>query len=515
MFQLIDATTGVPVNDTVYTSYSDALAARVDYIDIKTRIQPYVDNSWRVREEARFLDGDYERLPDYIQTFTVPDHYAHVSKTDSSKVAFTASPEKGMTNTKTVVTASSYLGRFASERLKPHEIRDLAARYEMRNIVNDSTLVISHERSAFRFAYDSQPVKSESSDHISCMAKPARYYTHGLSNPLHPAEAYATGDRGLYIAYTTDPTNPQIVTARAVLWPTNMYYVRVYGLDENYRRSLTILLGFKGYERSDSFDGAPLARIPVDPGVHATDEDGRFLMPYIDGDDKYISDSPGEKRFYVCDSGSGNYRADDTIGIVHVGRTGCRCENCGGRLDEDDDQFIVDDDQVWCMGCFDNEAFTCERNGSTYSNSNGDPTTVNRRERRTYGPHAGEWRTFTEVWCSDAARYYAFHCEHTDEWYCQRSYTSIGVTTNTRRGTETWCHEACEGDFFACPDCDEYFALDMAHPDSVGTGALRCVDCYNEHNADQEARGYPKPTFVDDPHQTTLALPAPVIIPLF
>jgi predicted RNA-binding Zn-ribbon protein involved in translation (DUF1610 family) len=231
-------------------------------------------------------------------------------------------------------------------------------------------------------------------------------------------------------------------------------------------------------------------------------------MPYIDGDDKCVSDQPDGGRFFITTSTYGDYSADSTGGTIEVGRSSSRytCDNCGDGIHEDDEQFTVDGDAVWCMSCYDNEAFTCERSGESFSNSYGDPTTVNRRERRLYGPHAGEWRTLTEMWSRDVAERYAFHCDHTDEWYCQRSYSSIDVTTNTRRGGETWCQEACEDDYFTCPDCGDHFAIDMAHPDSLHTGQLRCVDCHNEHIADMEARGEPQPTFVADPNQIALPL---------
>jgi|GEM_PF-4283893 len=501
MFQLIDVSTGVPVNGDLYITADAALAARAYYPGVKTRIQQVTDDSWMEREASRLVSGHHEVLPSYIVGYTKDGHFAHVAKLDRTKIAFTESPEKGMRDIQTVVPASTYLARFAGDQLSPDKIRDLAARYESRLVVNSSTLVISHARDAFRFAYNDQPVKSESSDHVSCMARSARSYTGTLN--LHPAEAYATDQDGLAIAYTTDPQNPNSVTARAVVWPRFNHFVRVYGLTDQYRIALTAMLKERGYERTNSFAGAPLNRIPAETELDADDEDGTFLMPYLDGEDKCVDDHPAKRRFFICDSG--DYAADETGGTIEVGnysRTQCGC--CGDRMHRDDDQYSVDG-EVWCLSCFDNEAFTCEYHGESYSHSNGDPTTVWRRaRRRDHNGIGSPWRTWEETWSGDAAQSYAFHCENTDQWYANGDYTAMEVIVNTRVGTQTWCQEETEGEYFRCPDCEEIFANDMAHPESVNTGVMRCHECHDAYVAEQEERGYPMPTFVADANQLEL-----------
>lgn len=504
MFQIIDVSTGVPVSGELYSSAAEASCAAANlHPGVKTRIKLLVDNSWMVREASRFEDGSYKELPIYIRVYTKVEHYAHVSTKSPEKIAFTESPEKGMVDAHTVLSASTYLARYAAEHLLPHEIRDIAAQYESRLAVNPGTLVISHDRAAFRFAYNEQPVKSESSDHVSCMARAARSYTGGMN--LHPAEAYATDQDGLAIAYTTDPNNANSVTARAVLWPQRKIYVRVYGLTDQYRIGLTALLKERGYTRSATLEGAPIARIPAEHGVDADDTDGTFLMPYIDGDGKTVDDSPERKRFFVCDCG--DYAADETSGTIEVGRGGrCSCENCGDRIREDDSQYTVNGYDTWCESCYENEAFTCERTGEAYSNSSEDAVTVHRRVRRLHNGVGDLWRTWDEVWSESAAQRDAFHCQRTDAWYCDDDYTPVEVHVNTRAGSETWCVEATEDDYFLCPDCEEYFANDMAHPDTVGTAQLRCHDCYEEHLAHQQERGYPVPTYTTDANQLELTL---------
>jgi hypothetical protein len=106
MFQLIDVSTNLPVNDTVYISAGEALAARDSYPGVKLRLQQVVDDSWKEREASRMEDGTYELLPDYISVYTLFEHFAHVAKKDKTKIAFTASPEKGMADTRTILSAT-------------------------------------------------------------------------------------------------------------------------------------------------------------------------------------------------------------------------------------------------------------------------------------------------------------------------------------------------------------------------------------------------------------------------
>jgi len=338
---------------------------------------------------------------------------------------------------------------------------------------------------------------------VSCMARAARSYTGTLN--LHPAEAYATDQDGLAIAYTTDPNDSQRVTARAVLWPREKTFIRVYGLTDQYRIALTEMLREREYGRTTSFAGAPLNRIPAETECDATAEDGTFLMPYLDGEDKSVDDYPTKRRFFICDCG--DYAADETSGTIEVGRgSRCQCENCGYRVD-DENTYVVDEFHTWCESCYENEAFTCQYSGDVCSNSSGDPTTVWRRSRRSMHNGIGSpWRTWEETWSGSAAQSYAFHCENTDQWYADSDYTVMEVIVNTRAGTQTWCQEETEGEYFRCPDCEEIFANDMAHPESVNTGVMRCHDCHNAYVAEQEERGYPMPTFVADANQIPLSL---------
>lgn len=507
MYVLVNAETNERMSNDTYFTAQEAEIARGLYLGVKTRIKMLVDDSWMERERSRLYDGTYTKLPDYLDTFTQPHHFAHVAKQDPAKLAFTATPEKGMQNIQTVISVSTYLGRFTA--LSGDQIRDLAARYESRNTINDETLVINYTRKAFRFAYDNQPVKSESSDHTSCMARSARSYTgHLVFHPyLHPAEAYSTDQDGLHIAYTTDPRHPDTVTARAVVWPKRMHYVRVYGLEERDRIGLQSLLQSRGYTRRYSFEGAPLARIGLGNGNDA--EDGTFLMPYIDGDTKTVDDHPSVKRFYICDNG--DYVADETSGCIKVGNahTNATCDHCGDRMHSDDGHTVGGD--LWCESCYENESTYCEYYEENYPSHDGFTSVFIARyaERgedgfRRRDPYA---RPIEQTWCDDAAGNYAFYCDMTDRHYHNEHFTSIEVVVDRHGTTETWCMEQTRDDWFRCDECGQNYDIDLRYEHVV------CVDCHKANEAESEGRGYPVPVAVlpahiDDVRQLDLPLPA-------
>jgi len=464
MYQLIDLTTGEPVDGTVYLTVQCAIDAQRE-IPNKTRIKRVVTDEWRQREAGRLTSGIYAAVPEYLAPYCAhPDHYVHISLKDPTKLAYTQSPEKGMDDVQTAVSVESYLTKFASDRLLPHMIRDLALRFVSR--VHANTLVISHERSAFRFAYNDQPVKAASSNYVSCMASPASKYTKGAD--LHPAEAYATDEDGLAIAYTTDPDNRHVVTARALVWPQNKSgpsYHRVYALDDTYRTALTTALQERGYTYSSTLRRAPLARISLDTGRESDDDDGEFLLPYIDGDDQHIADDPNEMRFFVTTSANSDYRADDTQGWVTIGSPNKHsCDHCGDRTHEDDLRCVGS--EMWCESCTDSDAFYCEYSEEMYPDSYGHVTV--RVPRNRYN-HAYE-----QTWSRNAAANNAFECEHTGQWYSNDHYNAIEVTVARDGTTETWCSEDTMDDLFYCEECDTHYHTNLHHQDNI------CVECHEK-----------------------------------
>lgn len=497
MYQLICLTTGEPINGEVYTSATEALDAKTG-INTPCRIARVVTNEWAVREYNRLNDGTYRRLPEFLVDFSPPNHYAHVSDKDPTKIAYTQSPEKGMDDVRTVTPVSTYLARF-NPSLPPHEVRDLADRY-LAYIRGKTNVTIAYTREAFRFAYSNQPVLSPSSNHVSCMANSGRYYTG--SDSLHPAEAYSTDENGLYIAYTVSNKDGNVVTARAVVYPKHMLYTKVYALDQSYRTALIEYLDNEGYSESDNFDGAPMSRIDSSTGYVSDKEDGEFLMPYIDGDAQSVDDSPHRKRFFICHHG--DYEATGTTGTIKVGdsinRT--RCAYCEERCDADDMREVSG--ELWCGSCTDDAAMFCDHYEEYFNQNTTMFHTVYTARRR-----GGTFQYFIEeTWCEEAVRHNAFKCDRTGRYYSADNCEQMEVITSVDGTTETWCREVddyyndektTDPLYFECDDCGKIYANtpNLRHHGNI------CMVCYEAH---KDTTYQNVPNYIRDINQIEMAV---------
>jgi hypothetical protein len=131
------------------------------------------------------------------------------------------------------------------------------------------------------------------------------------------------------------------VSARAVVWPDEKLYVRVYGDD-----LLRLLLEQQGYENCD-LDGARVRRI---------EERGSVVMPYLDGPQNAKESSCGQ---YMILTDDGEYECTNTSGYASGGREQCDC--CGDRYDPDDLYTATDGNRVCgdCIGSDDYEGTSC------------------------------------------------------------------------------------------------------------------------------------------------------------
>lgn len=467
-YQVINVELDEPVSDIIYDTAQDAIAVRGMY-SFKTRIQAVVDpndSSWMERERIRLEDGTYTPVPSWFELYCNPDHFVHLAKyttLSDGMLAFTENAQKGQQDIQLKLSVSRYLARFHGDNLSSDRIRDIAGKFA----ADTYTLTIEQTKEAFIFAYEGQEVCSESSLHVSCMAKTTDHF----GTPVHPAAAYYTGSRGdsLAIAYIRDPKNDRKVLARALVWPSKETYVRLYGTSETMRITLREKLEAAGFTRDDDFSGARLKRIEMD--------DARFVMPYIDGDCQCVDDH-GD---YFEIVGSGDYTATSTSGYIYSSSR-YTCDNCGDGMDEDDARDVQGD--TWCEHCYENHTFFCERTEETYPDNHGSNEVVTMVQRRYSDPTR---REMTQTWSQDACDSDAFYCEHTETYYDNRYFTSVDVTTRTTRGaiiTETWCAEKTDDDYFICPDCGEAYTHDFMSTTHNDDGELVCTDCAEKINTD-------------------------------
>lgn len=472
-YQIINVDTSEPVNNLTYDTAQDAIAARGMY-SFRTRIEAITDpndNSWMIRERIRLEDGTYTPVPDWFELYCIPDHFVHLAQgtaiTDGM-LAFTENPTKGQQDIQLKLPVTRYLARYHSDTLSSDQIRDIAGKFA----ADTYTLTIEQTKEAFVFAYENQQVCSESSLHVSCMAKPTDHY----GTPVHPAAVYYTGSRSdsLAIAYIRDPNNPDKVLARALVWPDKETYVRLYGTSETMRITLREKLQAAGFTCDDDFAGARLRRIEMNGG-------SRFVMPYIDGDVQCVTDH-GDHFEIDCD---GQYSATETRGYVY-GKSQYTCDHCGDGMDEDEAHDVQGD--TYCTHCYEHRTFFCERNQETYPDDHGSNEVVTMVR---YRYNDTSLREMTQTWSQDACDNDAFYCEHTETYYDGRHFTSVEVTVRTSRGgttTETWCAEKTVDDHFTCPDCGEAYHTDlMSSTHNDDDGEMVCTDCakhYDEQDDD-------------------------------
>jgi hypothetical protein len=463
-YMILNVELNQPVSAVVYDTSQEALLARGLY-SFRTRIMGVVtsDNAWMERERSRLEDGTYTPVPDWFQQYCKPEHYVHLANGYSladGMIAFTENAEKGQQDMQLRLSVSRYLARFHADDLSSQTISRIYQRFMGSS--SDYTLTIEQTKEAFIYAYNRQGVTSESSSFISCMEKDFSYL------PEHPAAVYYTGSKSdsLAIAYIKNPDTAcrtaERVLARAVVWPENKSFVRVYGRDETMRTALITMLEEAGFERTDDFSGARLKRIRYG--------DGKFVMPYIDGDAQGI-DEYDDHFEIVC---HGQFQATETQGYISASRFSC--EQCGDGIDDEDGIRHVGSDH-WCEHCVDIHATFCQYYDEYY------PTADGQNEVITLS-----WRGRQEeqTWSQRAIDNAAFYCEHTERYYSDNDFNTIEVIVNKRGHTETWCEERCQDHYFICPDCNKAYHTDFQSSTTNDDGEWVCLECAEKHKAEAE-----------------------------
>lgn len=425
--------------------YPDAAAAKRD-IDVvkqhckeegipcpKMRIQKIVTAAWEEREAKRLRDGTYTPLPEFIReaywyrsSTSAHKHYAHVSKVDPTKIAFTETPEKGERDIQLSMSASAYLARFFKDVLSQQEIRAYGARF----FIGDFDLKIGNTPEDFERVYEGSPnVCADGGDYESCM----RYNRNHWGFTRHPSYAYGAGD--LAIAWIEDEDT---ILGRVVIWPEKKVYVRVYGLTPEHKEWLHAKLKEMGYSRENDTPGARLLKVEAVPTEEEDNSKNlnatlykRYLMPYVDGNRWRVLQETPDGFFMLTDrysdDGTGN-NADTTEGYVTVYQN-VTCAKTGRVVSGREITFV--DGQPWSHEARRNASLSyCEDlNGYTQEQvrdicSNGVMYT---------------WRQSI----IDAIP--TFICEYSGR-LCDARYDEA-IQVNTRYGIQTWSKIAARGNY--------------------------------------------------------------------
>lgn len=294
------------------------------------RVRQTTEEDWRLVCDWRFRAHEWEMLQwaGVVSWFprshiALSKHFAHVAKSDPSKIAFVEDDAKGRADRITVMKPGRFLTKFFSDVLTPEEIGDLANRFIARS--KPGTLHFAKTADEIERVYLEGP--------SSCMAHDASDY----QSSEHPVRVYAAGD--LQVAYIVRGD----ITARAVVWPEKKIYGRIYGDADRLRPALEKEGYTEGY-----LTGARLLRI---------EDDGYLICPYLDGDCT-VRD---EGDYLVI---GGDIDADSTSGLIEDYRISCEC--CGDRINphRDDYSYVQVDrwgnQEVYCSHCEENRTVYCE-----------------------------------------------------------------------------------------------------------------------------------------------------------
>jgi len=398
-----------------------------------------LDTNWRDRESDRFDSGRYKRTPWYEMGYTHHyDHFAHIAESDSKKIAYTESEEKGQRDIQKVISAEAYLEKFftdiswTSSNGKPYmpadhqaeclaELTGVGATVLFTGLGNADEMERVYNKCHESRDYDTQ----------SCMS----YRTDRFQSFMHPVRVYALGGE-LELAYITDDNG--YVMARTLVWPERKTWARVYGTKA---LRLTKALKALGYSEGNGISGAKFARVPNDAEMFKAglleSGDGQYVVPYIDGSQTF-GDSPCGK-FFVID---GDYCGDSQSGVYELGNGYAMCERCEGSYDPDESYTV--DGQSWCESCYSDHRFCCDSCDESYALD--DSVTVYRPDR----------------WESNGmgTRYVCLGC-----------YNNCGYTH-----VEGLDYPVADSLTAGCDDCEESFLATDINDDD------RCATCATTHD---------------------------------
>lgn len=292
----------------------DAAAYMEVYESVLSR---YPDEAlWLVRENIRFILYYYKR-PAFVEAlrslrlYLKPDlwwHFPHVSVNDPQLIAYTQTRDKGQRDIQTTMKVGRYLQQFYADKLSEAQIRMMA------NGVKPLELRWATNASDMEDVYRNGP-QSCMSDSFSDL------YCH----PCHVYDYHGQWRLGYLVDKLTDR-----IVARGLVNEPSKTWVRVYGDEAN---TLADMIEAEGYTKASGWYGCRVA--------HIEDEEGRVIMPYIDGESRYAEvkhDSSGDMYVYLSESGDAYCNRTD--GYMEDPCNGGVCDACGERTDQDADDMV-------------------------------------------------------------------------------------------------------------------------------------------------------------------------------
>lgn len=273
--------------------------------------------------------------------------WPHVSKTDSTRLAYTRDERAGEADRQTITTIGKYL-RAHFSKLPDHAIRDLCA---------------MHTTSEFLFTY----VNDEMIEYLHKGPKSCMVWSGDITH--HPYEVYDPA-LGWHMAVRIQDGN---VVGRALCNKDidgTLYFVRTYKKDlENPNgyshadESLVAWLKAGGYQHYDGYPEGTLMRF-----IQRGNYSDSFIAPYIDGGNQRVDTTTRDGVRYLVIAEDGEYECDTTNGEPSRPEDRVCCEDCGDYFDDGDGYWVGRyEDRHICSSCCENSyRWGYGRNGNQY-----------------------------------------------------------------------------------------------------------------------------------------------------
>lgn len=294
----------------------------------------------------------------------------------------------------------------------------------------DLTLHQAKDAESFKRAYSHEQSHNENIDttwfrkHLahSCM----RYEFDHL--PMHPAEAYASGD--FEIVYATDAHGR--IAARTNVYlkhPDKPQAAPIYGVSEQAIDFVYDHLILRNVEvRDPDFSGAKLRRVEHDSGG--------FIAPYLD----LVPQALDDTGTHLVVAHGGEINATDYGGVLNGHYT--TCTSCGDGLDEDMYFYSETTDEHYCECCYYNVHFYCEYAGEDVHEDDG--VVVYRVTRNGFHSNFRVSRDYAENTCA------FIYCDDDDEYWDADDVTYIECE-------DIWVSPNGLDDYFLSDWSDEWY----------------------------------------------------------
>lgn len=314
---------------------------------------------WRAREEGRFKDGTYQKLPwatdrgRYPWYNPITDHFAHPSKKEPGLLAYTANENDGLADKQTAIKAGKYLERFFNHSLDKGSVAFFAQEFQA--MFEKLYLRFAKTADEIEYVYRNGPESCMSGD-----AYRASKNWGPWASEYHPTRIYEGDFLVAYIKNLDDR-----ITGRALVRPAAMTHSRVYGDEIKMKK----LLEEAGYVPGPPIGGKVKRHFIKGRG---------FVAPYIDygqgsgGGSVALVDRKDHLQIIEPNGRNVDIVANTLTGIAggrYLENMPYACGCCHNEFPRQSLTAIPHDGLMYCQGCLESNFYICGYSGEYFPKS--------------------------------------------------------------------------------------------------------------------------------------------------